>query len=230
MIIDGQSLRTLLAKKGIDLDLETLTRGEYYKRKEYIMMLFEAGIDLEKLGAAELGFVARLWDASDGRELLVLRHEHGIQWVEFSPDGRKLLTGLSNGTLRLVDAASGAELAVLRGHEGPVGCGRFSPDGQKVITASDDHTARLWDAASGAELAVLRGHEGPVRHATFSPDGRKAFTRSSDDGTIRLWQLPAYHSEGELLAYAKALALTTPSKMHCQEFVILPEQCTWPLP
>jgi hypothetical protein len=41
------------------------------------------------------------------------------------------------------------ELAVLRGHEGPVTSVAFAPDGTRVVTASDDGTARLWEAASG---------------------------------------------------------------------------------
>ena len=79
----------------------------------------------------------------------------------FSPDGARVLTASEDGTARLWDAATGAETAVLRGHEERRCVSAvFSPDGARVLTASDDGTARLWDAATGAETAVLRGHEG----------------------------------------------------------------------
>ena len=40
---------------------------------------------------------------------------------------------------------AGKELAVLRGHEGPVGSAMFSPSGDRILTASGrDKTARLW--------------------------------------------------------------------------------------
>ena len=64
--------------------------------------------------------------------------------------------------MRVWDAASGAELLVLRGHEGGVMAAAFSPDGARIVSGSDDQTVRVWDAASGAELLVLRGHEGGV--------------------------------------------------------------------
>ena len=64
-----------------------------------------------------------------------------------------------DNTVRVWDAASGEELLVLRGHEGPVHAAAFSPDGARIVSGSDDRTVRVWDAASGAELLVLRGHE-----------------------------------------------------------------------
>ncbi|MGH6903603.1 MAG: DUF4062 domain-containing protein, partial [Geminicoccaceae bacterium] len=78
------------------------------------------------------------------------------------------------------------ELAVLRGHEGPVKTAAFSPDGDQVVTASADGTARLWDATSGEELAVLQAADAVVLAAAFSPDGARVAT-VFDDGGTRLW-------------------------------------------
>ena len=78
----------------------------------------------------------------------------------FSPDGARIVTASDDDTARLWEAATGQELAVLRGHEGEVLSAVFSPDGARIVTASDDDTARLWEAATGQEIAVLRGHEG----------------------------------------------------------------------
>ena len=90
-------------------------------------------------------------------------------------------------TARLWEAASGKEIAVLRGHENSVMSAVFSPDGKTVLTASWDKTARLWEAASGKEIAVLRGHENLVESAVFSPDGKTVLT-ASPDKTARLWE------------------------------------------
>ena len=78
----------------------------------------------------------------------------------FSPDGSRIVTASWDNTARIWDAASGKEIAVLRGHEDAVHSAAFSPDGSRIVTASSDNTARIWDAASGKEIAVLRGHEG----------------------------------------------------------------------
>jgi WD40 repeat protein len=65
--------------------------------------------------------------------------------VAFSPDGSRIVTGSSDQTARIWDAASAKEIAVLRGHEWTVFSAAFSPDGSRIVTASGDKTARIWD-------------------------------------------------------------------------------------
>src|SRR5262249_34822483 len=101
------------------------------------------------------------------------------------PDGALLVTapGVGDGTARVWDVASGAELAGLA-HDGAVLAAAFSSDGMRVVTASRDKTARVWDASSGVELARL-AHDGPVSCALFSSDGERVVT-VSDDWTVRV--------------------------------------------
>ena len=54
----------------------------------------------------------------------------------FSPDGTRVVTASHDGTARIWDAASGKELALLRGHTNEVASAAFSPDGARVVTAS----------------------------------------------------------------------------------------------
>lgn len=139
---------------------------------------------------------ARLWDAATGKEIVVLHGlEVGFSRAALSPDGTRVVTIsdvqsdehlVDDRTPRLWDAATGKEIAVLRGHEAGVVSAAFSPDGTRVVTASEDRTARLWDAATGKVIAVLRGHEKGVNGAAFSPDGTRVVT-ASDDTTVRLW-------------------------------------------
>ena len=77
--------------------------------------------------------------------------------VCFSPDGKQVLTGSWDKTVRLWDVESGKELRRLEGHSDKVDSVCFSPDGKQLLTGSWDKTARLWDPKSGKELPVSKG-------------------------------------------------------------------------
>ena len=145
--------------------------------------------DGTRIVTASWDWTARVWDAARG-EGLVGSEDRNATW--FSPNGTRIVsTFWDDKTARIRDAASGYELAVLRGHEEKVTAASFSPDGTRIVTASEDATAHVWDASSGKELAVLRGHECELRDAWFSPDGTRIFTRSND-GTERIWDSVPY--------------------------------------
>jgi WD40 repeat protein len=106
--------------------------------------------------------------------------------VAFSPDGKQVVSGSFDKTVRLWDTATGAALQTLTGHWGSVRSVVFSPDGKQVVSGSGDWTVRLWDAVTGAELQTLKGHSDSVRLVGFSPDGKQVVS-ASDDETVRLW-------------------------------------------
>ena len=108
--------------------------------------------------------------------------------VSFSPDGSRIVSGGSDGTVRQWDAESGVEIgAPLEGHEGWVRSVSYSPDGSRIVSGDSDGTVRQWDAESGAEIgAPLEGHGGPVGSVSYSPDGSRIVSGDSD-GMVREW-------------------------------------------
>ena len=112
-------------------------------------------------------------------------HTGQVRAVAFSPDGTEVLTGASD-SVKLWDAASGAEIRTFTGHTNGTNSVAFSPDGTQFLSGGYDNTARLWDVESGNEVRTFSGHGDYVFSVAFSPDGNQVLTGSFDD-TAKLW-------------------------------------------
>ena len=104
-----------------------------------------------------------------------------------TPDGKRIVTGSSDGTARVWDAASGLDLLCLKGHTGVVSSVAVTPDGRRIVTGSFDGTAKVWDTVDDRNLLTLKGHPGPIWCVAITPDGQRLIT-GGDDGTIRIWE------------------------------------------
>ena len=121
-------------------------------------------------------------------------HSGPVNSVAFSPDGARVLSGSSDGKLKLWDAATGQLIRTFGAYSGVVHSAAFSPDGVRLLSGNADGTLKLWDAASGHEIHTFKGHSGRVRSGAFSPDGKRVLS-GSDDKTLKLWDA----STGQLI-------------------------------
>jgi WD40 repeat protein len=106
--------------------------------------------------------------------------------VAFSPNGKQIVSGSGDKTVRLLDAVTGAALQTLEGHSRSVNSVAFSPNGKQVVSGSYDKTVRLWDAVTGAALQTLECHSRTIKSVAFSPNGKQAVSGSYYK-TVRLW-------------------------------------------
>ena len=115
-------------------------------------------------------------------------HTSSVYSVGYSLDGRHIVSGSHDKTIRVWNVTTGECVAgPFLGHEDSVWSVAYSPDGRHIISGSDDKTFRVWNATTGECVAgPFLGHEHSVTSVVYSPDGRHIVSGSGDK-TIRIW-------------------------------------------
>jgi WD40 repeat protein len=108
--------------------------------------------------------------------------------IAITPDGKTLVTGSLDSTIKVWDLATGSLRATLTGHVKDVNSIAISPDGKTLVSGGDDSTVKVWDLATGTVRATLTGHTGGVSAVAISADGLTAVS-GSWDSTIKVWDL-----------------------------------------
>ncbi|HJZ56762.1 MAG TPA: protein kinase, partial [Gemmataceae bacterium] len=138
-----------------------------------------------RLAGAGEGGTVYLWDAAGtGHPLTKL--PSAVVCVRFDPSGQVVAAGCRDGTVMVVEAATGRWVHRFGGHGGGVTALDVSPDGRRLAVGSADRAVRIWDRESGTLTHTLRGHVRAVTAVAFSPDGRRVFSGSQDQ-TVRVW-------------------------------------------
>ncbi len=175
-----------LARQYVDKGAQLLDSNDYCGSLVWFteaLRLDEGYPAAESLHRVRIGAVLR----QTPKLLGVFLQKDKIVSVEFSADGRRLLTGSAEGTARIWDTTTGAPLTAPIKHNDTLVGVSFSPDGLRVVLADyGNNTAHILDANTGALLTPPLEHGSNVLFAAFSPDGRRVVT-TSEDKTARIW-------------------------------------------
>jgi serine/threonine protein kinase len=111
-----------------------------------------------------------------------------VKSIAFSPDGRSLVSGSEDKTVKAWNAADGKLIRSFQASMGVAGQVAFSPDGGILAVGSWDSNVRLWNFSDGNLLRTLKGHSQGITSLIFSPDGSR-LASGSGDRKILVWQV-----------------------------------------
>jgi WD40 repeat protein len=144
------------------------------------------------LASGDSAGIVKLWDVTTGQERASLRaceNPPGVTAMVISPDGTLLVTaGITDRSVRIWDAASGAPRGELLRTGSGVTDLAFSPDGTTLAVAQGDGIAALWGVAPPREQGSVRAQGRGFQSVAFSSDGRLLATGGMD-GAVRFWDV-----------------------------------------
>jgi WD40 repeat protein len=114
----------------------------------------------------------------------------------FSPDDKTLATGHGDSTIRLWDCATGAERALLTGHDRDVCDLAFSADGRTLLSSSADGTVRCWSVPHACELGIVY-----PSGARSSPTAACNFSLSRDERRLVIRYMPVAKGERRVVVW-----------------------------
>jgi WD40 repeat protein len=85
-------------------------------------------------------------------------HSHSVHRVAFSPDGKQIVSGSLDKTIKLWDSTTGDLQKTLTDHSESVHTVAFSPDGKQIASGSWDKTIKLWDITRSLKSSRLLGN------------------------------------------------------------------------
>src|SRR4029079_16069115 len=103
----------------------------------------------------------------------------GVTAVAFGADGKALVSGGADRSVRVWDADTGKERLKVADGKQEVGCLAIVPT-TGVLLVGQGGTVRDTDAVSGRELYKLTGHNDAVLSIAVSSDGKRAATGGDD--------------------------------------------------
>jgi small GTP-binding protein len=121
-------------------------------------------------------------------ERKVKGHTGWVKSVAVSPDGKWVVSGSIDTTVKIWDLESGQCRSTLEGHENEVNSVAITPDGMHILSSSNDKTIRLWDVETSRHLATWKDHNSFVFSVVSLSDGWRALS-GADDYKLKLWEI-----------------------------------------
>ncbi|QLE59664.1 WD40 repeat domain-containing protein [Nostoc sp. TCL26-01] len=162
-------------------------------------------LDGKVLASGQVNTV-KLWNWQTGEEIRTLwGHAIDVNTVVFTPDGKHLVAGCSQGDIKIWEWQTGNLLRTLNQTSDLFGViasfilqglwwVTVSPDGQLIASCGYGQPINIWNFNTGKIISTLNHQSGGVHYVAFSPDGQ-VLASGGQDKTIKFWNV----KNGDLL-------------------------------
>jgi len=127
---------------------------------------------------------------ADHARMVLEGHGDEVWCVAVTPDGKTVVSGAKDGTLKVWDLETGEFRTTFDGHTDEVRGVAITRIGREAISSSSDKTLRVWSLESGECTAILKGAARVNWGVAVSGDDRTVVSASTDN-TVGIWQLDA---------------------------------------
>lgn len=148
-------------------------------------------------------------------------HTGAVMSVAFDPTGSRLVSGGSDGSVRLWDVATRKAFGEPLSAGSSVNRVVFAPDG-RTIAAATGNGLRLWDAATRRPLGLTVTTRGGLADVSFGADGRR-LASIDDYGGVVVWD-PVLWSADPSDVTERLCSIASRNLTHAEWRQFLPEK------
>jgi WD40 repeat protein len=174
------------------IPVETMTNPTNMSLANGAITQFQCGTEIYQIVYSPNG---TLLATTNGRAIFIcdLKSEHiqmtldsqdeKISSIAWSPDGKWLVSGSSNGMTRIRDIVTGKEISAFKANTVAIA---WSPDAQRLATAGDG--IHVFDPSTGKELVTFTYPFHPIDFGlvAWSPDGTR-IAGGCSCGVVEIW-------------------------------------------
>ena len=135
----------------------------------------------------------KIWElgvASLTEKTTILASRRPINSLAFSTDGKILVSGSDDCTIKLWDTKTGQRYdSHEREHSTFVNSVAFSSDRKLIASGDNDGTIQIWSLKSPTAISICKKHTRAVTSVVFTPDSK--LISGGKDGQLIMWEMGA---------------------------------------
>jgi hypothetical protein len=123
----------------------------------------------------------KIWDFNGTLLRDFTGHRRDVMAVDFSSDGKRIISGSADGTVKEWDIETGTVIRSIDAHDGWVRTVAYNHNSTLIASGGDDGKINIWNRSSGELQNSIIAHGSWLETLSFSPDGRYIVSGGHDN-------------------------------------------------